>query len=65
MQTLYNKLKHYTTKDAEKIEETDRQFLALQKLYQNLVPLVEGEQGELYLVLIISNALICYQLSGS
>jgi DNA-(apurinic or apyrimidinic site) lyase len=26
---------------------------------------VEGEQGELYLVLIISNALICYQLSGS
>jgi N-glycosylase/DNA lyase len=59
MQTLYNKLKHYTLKDAKKIEEKDRQFLALQSLEKDM------KDKETFLALVISNALICYQLSGT
>ena len=57
MQNLYKKLKDYNIEDAVKIEETDRQFIALKKLINN------KENKELFLVLIIANSLICYQLS--
>lgn len=36
MQKLYNKLKHFSIDDAIKIEESDRQFIALKKLYENI-----------------------------
>jgi N-glycosylase/DNA lyase len=55
---LYNKLKNYTIEDAIKFEEKDRQFLALKRLYQN-----KKFSDELYLFLIIANALISFQLS--
>lgn len=58
MQELYNKLKKYNLVDAIKIEELDRQFLALRDLYENKIVSHEN-----YLFLIISNSLICYQLS--
>ena len=58
MGKLYNKLKKYSIEDAIKFEEQDRQFLALKKLYQNW-----KIQDELYLLLIIVNALISFQLS--
>lgn len=59
MKNLYEKLKNWTLEDAKKIEETDRQFLALQRLEKSF------ENKEFYLALIISNAIICYQLSGT
>jgi len=55
---LYEKLKNYTIEDAIKFEEKDRQFLALKRLYQN-----KKFSDELYLFLIIANALISFQLS--
>jgi N-glycosylase/DNA lyase len=58
MEKLYNKLKKYNLEDAIKIEKTDRQFLALEKLYKN-----KALDNKNYLFLIIVNALICYQLS--
>lgn len=57
MLELYNKLKNYTIEDAIKIEETDRQFIALRKLYDNM------EDKWIYLSLIVANSIICYQLS--
>lgn len=60
MQELYIKLKNYTIKDAIKIEESDRQFIALKDLYNNL----DLESKKYYLALIIANSIICYQLSG-
>ncbi len=57
MQELYNKLKKYSLDDTIKIEESDRQFKALTKLYKNI------KNKDLYLALIISNSIICYQLS--
>jgi DNA-(apurinic or apyrimidinic site) lyase len=59
MKILYEKLKHYTLKDALKIEESDRQFKALERLEKYF------NDKESFLALIISNALICYQLSGT
>ncbi|MDQ7010048.1 MAG: N-glycosylase/DNA lyase [Candidatus Gracilibacteria bacterium] len=58
MQELYNKLKQYGIEDAIKIEESDRQYIALKKLGDNI------ENKEVYLSLIIANSIICYQLSG-
>jgi len=58
MQKLYNKLKKYNLDDAIKIEQEDRQFLALKNLYLN-----KKMTDKNYLFLIISNSLICYQLS--
>jgi len=58
MGKLYNKLKKYSIEDAIKFEEQDRQFLALKNLYVN-----KKFQDELYLLLIIINALISFQLS--
>ena len=57
MQELYDKLKQFSLKDATQIEESDRQFIALKNLYNNI------KNKELYLALIIANSLICYQLS--
>jgi N-glycosylase/DNA lyase len=57
MKELYNKLKKYSLNDAIKIEESDRQYIALKSLYENIL------DKDLYLALIISNSLICYQLS--
>ncbi|MFC1798043.1 N-glycosylase/DNA lyase [Patescibacteria group bacterium] len=63
MQELYDKLKHYTISDAIKIEELDRQYIALEKLYENMK--IGHPQGVplQYLSLILSNSIICYQLS--
>jgi len=55
---LYEKLKNYTIEDAIKFEEKDRQFLALKRMYEN-----KKFSDELYLFLIIANALISFQLS--
>jgi N-glycosylase/DNA lyase len=52
-------LKNYTLGDALKFEEDDRQFKALERLEKCF-----GDR-EKFLALIISNALICYQLSGT
>lgn len=57
MQELYNKLKEYSLSDAIKIEESDRQYVALKDLYKNIW------DKKLYLSLILANAIICYQLS--
>jgi N-glycosylase/DNA lyase len=57
MEDLYNKLKKYTLKDAIKLEEKDRQFVAIKALEQKI------DNKELYLALIVSNSIICYQLS--
>jgi N-glycosylase/DNA lyase len=57
MQELYNKLKQYSINDAIKIEESDRQYIALEKLYTNIL------NKKNYLALILANAIICYQLS--
>lgn len=57
MKELYNKLSEYNLKDAIKLEEADRQFIALKKLGENI------SDKELYLSLIIANSIICYQLS--
>jgi len=59
MDLLLDKLKNYTLEDAIKIENQDRQFLALKKLYQN-----KQFSDNLYLFLILANALISFQLSG-
>jgi DNA-(apurinic or apyrimidinic site) lyase len=59
MKKLYEKLKNYTLKDALEFEKNDRQFKALEKLEKHF------NNKEIFLALIISNALICYQLSGT
>ncbi len=56
---LYEKLKKYSLNDAIFFEQKDRQFLALKKLAEN-----KKISKEKYLFLIITNSLICYQLSG-
>jgi N-glycosylase/DNA lyase len=57
MQELYNKLKQYSVSDSIKIEESDRQYVALKKLSENI------KNKEIYLSLILANSIICYQLS--
>ena len=57
MQELYNKLKQYSISDAIKIEESDRQYIALKNLFENIW------DNKNYLALILANAIICYQLS--
>jgi len=55
---LYKLLKNYTLQDAIKIEQQDRQFLALKKLYEN-----KKFSDEIYILLVVINALISFQLS--
>ena len=57
MQELYNKLKKYSISDSIKIEESDRQYIALKKMSEEI------KHKELYLSLILANSIICYQLS--
>jgi N-glycosylase/DNA lyase len=59
MEKLYEKIKHFTFLDALKFENNDRQFVALNKLYDNY----ENKNKFEFLALIICNSLICYQLS--
>lgn len=59
MQKLLEKLKNISLNEAIKIEESDLQFFALKNLYKNI------KNKDIYLTLIISNAIICYQLSSS
>ncbi|MDD2907641.1 MAG: N-glycosylase/DNA lyase [Candidatus Gracilibacteria bacterium] len=59
MQKLLTKLQKYTLNDAIKLEETDRQFIALKKLIEN------NKSKEETLALVIANSIICYQLSGT
>ena len=54
---LYNKLKQYSISDSIKIEESDRQYIALKNLFKNI------KNKEIYLSLILANSIICYQLS--
>lgn len=67
MQALYNKLKYYTIQDAIAFEEADRQFIALKNLWDHPQSLLtkKGSRANLYLALIVANALICYQLSST
>jgi N-glycosylase/DNA lyase len=57
MNKLYEILKKYTTKDAINFENKDRQFIAIKKLIE------KHENKEDYLMLIMANAIVCYQLS--
>jgi|SaaInl8_135m_RNA_FD_contig_31_79051_length_248_multi_4_in_0_out_0_1 N-glycosylase/DNA lyase len=57
MQKLYKKLKKYTIEEVIKLEESDRQFIALENLYNKI------NDKSLYLSLILANSIVCYQLS--
>ncbi len=57
---IYSKLKNYTLQDAFEIEKSDRQFLALEKLWFS-----KNLNKEEFLSLILSNSIICYQLSST
>ena len=57
---LYSKLKRYNLQDALYIEKSDRQFLALQDLWRS-----KKLNRENYLSLILSNSIVCYQLSST
>ncbi|MDD3793803.1 MAG: N-glycosylase/DNA lyase [Candidatus Gracilibacteria bacterium] len=59
MQELYNKLKDFDLNYAIKLEETDRQFIALKSLIE------KNENKREVLALVIANSIICYQLSGT
>jgi len=59
MQELYNKLHKFDLNYAIKLEETDRQFIALRELINNQI------EKEVALVLVVANSIICYQLSGT
>ncbi len=57
MNKLYNKLKKFSLLDVLEIEKSDKQYIALKKLLQNI------KNKDLYLPLILANSIICYQLS--
>jgi len=59
MQELYNKLHKFDLNYAIKLEETDRQFIALKELINN------QSEKEVALALVVANSIICYQLSGT
>ncbi|MDD5770156.1 MAG: N-glycosylase/DNA lyase [Candidatus Gracilibacteria bacterium] len=59
MNELLEKLKNISTLEAVKIEESDKQYIALKNLYLKI------KNKDFYLSLIIANSIICYQLSGS
>ena len=59
MKELYTKLEKYSLEDAVDFEKSDRQFLALKRLYKN-----KKFSNGMYLFLTVANALVCYQLSG-
>ncbi|MDD2486757.1 MAG: N-glycosylase/DNA lyase [Candidatus Gracilibacteria bacterium] len=51
-------LKRYSLDDIVEIEESDRQFKALKKMFENM------DNKEFFLPLIIANSLLSYQLSS-
>lgn len=57
MDELVKILSKYNLEDIYKIEESDRQFLAIKKIFEN------SKIGKYYFPLIIINSLIGYQLS--
>ena len=59
MKLLYSKIKKYTYEDALKIEESDKQYKALQALEKTIL------DKDIFLALIIGNSIVCYQLSGT
>lgn len=63
MNELYKKLKKYDLKDAIAIEESDRQFIALKYLWENIKNKKDNNMTWIYLSLIIFNSIICYQLT--
>ncbi len=60
MEQLYKILKEYSLNEILKIEKSDRQFIAVNKLYEE-----KNFKNKIYFQLVILNALICYQLSGN
>lgn len=58
MQKLLEKLKWNNINSAIEQENNDFQFKSLKKLYENI------ENREIYLFLVMANALVTYQLSG-
>lgn len=73
MDELLEKIKNISTKDAIKIEQSDKQYISLKNLFEKLNsplnPTYQGGyhlwQGNFYLALILANSIICYQLSSS
>lgn len=59
MKELIELLKQFSLEDAIRIEESDRQFLAIKNLFLNL------NSRDYFLPLIITNSLLSYQLSSS
>jgi len=59
VQKLLEKIKNISIIDAIKIEESDLQFFALKKLFKNI------KNKDTYLALILTNSIVCYQLSSS
>ncbi len=57
MEKLITALKEFTEKDITEIEENDRQFKAIKKLYEKF----KGKEEEFYKLVVI-NALMSYQL---
>jgi len=56
VEELYQKLRGLTVEDAIRVEEQDRQFKALKRLYERV------KNPELFLKLTVINALLSYQL---
>jgi len=56
---LIEKLQKYSFEDIVKIEEKDRQFIALKMLYSKI------QNKDYFLPLILTNSIIAYQLSSS
>ncbi|MFA5916828.1 MAG: N-glycosylase/DNA lyase [Candidatus Gracilibacteria bacterium] len=59
MQKLYNLLKNYTLEDALILEKQDLQYKALEKLFEKI------SDKKLFFGLILTNSLVCYQLSST
>jgi DNA-(apurinic or apyrimidinic site) lyase len=59
MERLLKVLWHVSIEDAIQTENTDLQFVALKKLYDNI------KNKDFYLPLIIANSIVCYQLSST
>lgn len=59
MQKLYNLLKNYTLEDALILEKQDLQYKALEKLFEKI------SDKKLFFWLILTNSLVCYQLSST
>lgn len=59
MQELYTKLHKFDLDYAIKLEETDRQFIALKEFIN------KQNEKKVALALVVANSIICYQLSGT